>query len=412
MSENHTVVIGGGVIGVAAAYFLAKRGAQVTLLEQNDELCAGSSRGNAGQVTPGHLPLPQPGTLSRNLRWLLNPRSPLYVAPRIDFALLRWLWRFHKACNERHLRMATEVLCGLGAASAEIFEQLATILDVRYQYLGRLEVCRGERSFQAVRKEAVMLREFGFDHRVLRGDEVNQFEPAIEGPVAGAIYFPDSGYCNPQTFTLQLADAARRFGATIRTHATVTDLRVDNGRLSRITTSEEEIAPDAAIVACGSWSPQLVRWLGIHLPVQPGKGYHLDVDQPQRCPQIPAVLMEERIFASPIDDFLRLAGTMEFSGFNLVARPKRLEMLAIGAARYFPEVPQLAVRSRWCHLRPMTPDGLPVIGRLPRVTNVWMGTGHGMLGFTQGPVTGKLLAEGTLGDEPSIDLSAVRPDRF
>jgi D-amino-acid dehydrogenase len=322
------------------------------------------------------------------------------------------LWRFNKACNEQHLRMATEVLCKLGAASDELFNELAASLDVRYQYPGRLEVCRGESSFQAVRKEAAMLEEFGFDHQVLRGDGVSQFEPAIQGRVAGAVYFPNSGYCNPQTFTLQLADAARRLGASIRTGMSVTDFRVDNGRLSRIATSEEEIPADAAVVACGSWTPQLVRWLGIYLPVQPGKGYHLDVDLPAPSPRIPAVLMEERIFASPIDDFLRLAGTMEFSGFNLVARPKRLEMLSIGAARYFPEVPQLAVRSRWCHLRPMTPDGLPVIGPLPRVANVWIGTGHGMLGFTQGPITGKLLAEGALGDKSSLDLSAVRPDRF
>ncbi|MFV1964158.1 MAG: NAD(P)/FAD-dependent oxidoreductase [Pirellulaceae bacterium] len=412
MSDGHAVVMGGGVIGVATAYYLARRGGRVTLVEQDDELCTGSSHGNAGQVTPGHLPLPQPGTLGRNLRWLLNPRSPLYVAPRLDFTLLRWLWRFNRACNETHLRMATEVLCRLGAASSDLFDDLARELDVGYQNPGRLEVCRGERSLRSARKEAEMLHDFGFEYQLLRGTEVSDFEPAIQDEVAGAVYFPVSGYCNPQKFVLQLAEAARAQGATIRTGVTVTDLRVENGRLQRIATSEGEIEADAAVVACGSWTPQLMRSLGITLPVQPGKGYHLDVDRPSRCPRIPVVLMEERIFASPIDDFFRLAGTMEFSGFNLVPRPKRVEMLSIGAGRYFPEVPQLPVRSQWCHLRPMTPDGLPVIGPVPRTTNVWVGTGHGMLGFTQGPITGKLLAACVLGDEPCVDLAAVRPDRF
>jgi D-amino-acid dehydrogenase len=148
------------------------------------------------------------------------------------------------------------------------------------------------------------------------------------------------------------------------------------------------------------------------LPVQPGKGYHLDVDRPERCPRIPVVLMEERIFASAIDDFFRMAGTMEFSGFNLTLRPRRLDMLSIGAGRYFPEVQQAPVRSRWCHLRPMTPDGLPIVGRVPQIQNVWIATGHGMLGHTQGPITGQLLAEWIVDGQTSMDLTALRPDRF
>jgi D-amino-acid dehydrogenase len=156
----------------------------------------------------------------------------------------------------------------------------------------------------------------------------------------------------------------------------------------------------------------LARPLGLNIPVQPGKGYHVDVDRPANAPRLPVVLMEERIFVSPLDDFLRMAGTMEFSGFNLQARPERLDMLLRGAGRYLPEVPQLPVRSRWCHLRPMTPDGLPIIGRVPCVENAWVATGHGMLGLTQGPITGRLLAEWIIDGTTSIDLARVRPDRF
>ena len=411
MSHCQDLIIGGGVIGVSTAYYLAQRGRRVTLVEQGD-LCSGSSQGNAGQVTPGHLPLPQPGTLGRNLRWLFRSTSPLYVAPRLDFQLLRWLWRFHRACNPDHLRRATRVLCELGAASARLFTELSREIDVRYEQPGRLEVCRGESCFRAACAEATLLEECGFTSRRLRGPEVRDFEPAVAGDVAGAVYYPDSGYCNPHTFVLRLAEAAQRLGATLRTAACVTGLRVERGRVVSVHCGSEQFEADAVVLACGSWAPQLASPLGLALPVQPGKGYHLDVDRPARCPRVPIVLLEERIFVSPLDDFLRLAGTMEFSGFNLHPRPERWEMLGVGAGCYFPELPRCPIRSRWCHLRPMTADGLPIIGPLPQLENAWIATGHGMLGFTQGPITGQLLAEWITEGKPSLDLTDVRADRF
>jgi D-amino-acid dehydrogenase len=253
---------------------------------------------------------------------------------------------------------------------------------------------------------------FGFEARTLRHAEVREFEPAIESDVAGAVYFANSGSCSPQTFVVRLAEAAQRLGAAIRTHTPVNDAEIENGRIRSVVTDGGSIEADAFVFACGSWAPRLSRRLGVRLPVQPGKGYHLDVDRPVRCPRIPVVLMEELIFVSPIDDFLRMAGTMEFSGFNLYLRPERLNMLSVGAGRYFPEIPQARIRSQWCHLRPMTPDGLPIIGRAPQLSNAWIATGHGMLGLTQGPITGQLLAEWIVDGRTQMDLTPLRPDRF
>lgn len=411
MPDVHTVVIGGGVVGAATAYYLTKQGRQVTLLEQGD-LCSGCSQGNAGQITPGHLPLPQPGTMWRNLRWLFKSTSPLYVAPRFDINLIKWLWQFNQACNAPHLNMATEILCRLGAASEKLFKQLVDEIDLRYENKGRLEVCRTKETYQSACAESELLRKYGFESQRLIEGEVQRFEPAIRAAVAGAIYYPNSGFCNPQELVEQMCAAAKASGATIKLNTEVTDLRIENGRLQAVVTPEEEIRADAVVLACGSWSPRLARRLGIRLAVQPGKGYHLDVQRPEVAPAMPVVLVEERIFVTPIDDFLRLAGTMEFSGFNLKQRPARIEMLATGASRYFPDVQRAQVRSRWCHLRPMTPDGLPIIGRASRADNVWIATGHGMLGVTQGPITGKLLAEWIGEGKPSLDLTALRPERF
>jgi len=409
--SSRTIVVGGGVIGVSTAYYLARQGSAVTLIEQG-ELCSGSSQGNAGQITPGHLPLPQPGTLWRNLRWLAKSTSPLYIAPRLDVSLLRWLWRFQRACNATHLRRATQVLCELGRLSAQLFDELRGELEFGYEYPGRLEVCRGEHSFRAACEEADLLQEFGFPARRLCGSEVHELEPAVRAEVAGGAYYPDSGHCNPETLVLAMAEAAQGLGATLRPQTAVRELKVEAGRVMAAVCDDDAVAGDNFVLACGSWAPELARRLGVALPVQPGKGYHVDIEPPAASPRIPVVLMEERIFVSPIGDFLRMAGTMEFSGFNLTPRPERLEMLVRGAGRYFPAVPAAPVRSRWCHLRPMTPDGLPIIGPLPGTENAWIATGHGMLGITQGPATGQLLAEWLTRGKPRIDLAPVRPDRF
>ncbi len=411
MPDLHTVVIGGGIVGTATAYYLTKQGRRVTLLEQGD-LCSGCSSGNAGQITPGHLPLPQPGTMWRNLRWLFKSTSPLYVAPRFDLDLLKWLWQFNQACNEPHLNKATRVLCELGAASGKLFEQLVEEIDLQFENTGRLEVCRTEESYQSACAESELLRDCGFESQPLQGSEVQHFEPAIQNAVAGAIFYPNSGFCDPHKLVEQLAAAAKRSGLELELNTQVTDLGVKNGRLVAVITPQEEIRADAVVVACGSWSPQLAKRLGMRLPIQPGKGYHLDVQRPATAPSTPVVLVEERIFVTPINDILRLAGTMEFSGFNLKQRPARIEMLSTGASQYLSGIEEATERSRWCHLRPMTPDGLPIIGRAPRIDNVWVATGHGMLGLTQGPITGKLLADWIDKGNPSLDLTSLRPERF
>lgn len=410
-SSPRTVVVGGGVIGVATAYYLAKRGRAVTLVEQSD-VGSGCSEGNAGQITPGHLPLPQPGTVGRNLGWVLRPTSPLYIRPRWDVGLFNWLWQFTRACNHRHLRTATEILGQLGHGSLELFEQLASDLSFSYQRSGRLEVCRTPRALRAVQQEAALLRTLGFTSRLLSGSEVHEFEPAVTGTVAGGVYYPLSAHCNPQRLVTQMAAAAEALGVEFRPNTCVTDVCVRSHRVAGVEIDGHEIEADAVVLACGSWSPDLARKVGLRLPIQPGKGYHLDIDRPAQCPRVPLVLVEERIFVTPIDDFLRLAGTMEFSGFNLKQNPARLDLLVAGSNRYLSGLDRATRRSQWCHLRPMTPDGLPVIGRIPGAGNLWIATGHGMLGLTQGPVTGKMIAELITTGEASLDLTTLRPDRF
>jgi len=409
---RNVAVIGGGVIGVATAYYLAKGGRAVTLYEQ-DTICSGCSEGNAGQITPGHLPLNQPGTLLRNLRWLARPTSPLFIPLRFDPALFGWLWRFQRACGSRQVEGATRVLGLLGRASRQLYEDLASERAFDYHLEGRLEICRTEASWGSARHDAELLDRLGFASQILSPSEAQAMEPAIVRPMAGAVYFSESGYCNPRQFVVGLAQAAVEQGAAIETHTRVTDLAWQGEGAVRLSTTEGEYQADAAVLACGSWTPRLARRLRLRLPVQPGKGYHLDVDIPlQHRPRLPLVLVDDRIFVTPIGDRLRLAGTMELSGFNLKQRAARLDALAAGAGRYLAEIDPDRIRERWCHLRPMPPDGLPIIGPVPGSPRIWIATGHGMLGLTQGPITGKLVAQGISGEVPEIDLAPLSPSRF
>jgi D-amino-acid dehydrogenase len=350
--------------------------------------------------------------MARNLRWMFRRTSPLYIKPRFDLELFDWLLRFVRACNPRHLRKATAVLCALGDRSDRLFDELAGDLEFGYQNRGRLEVCRGEKSFAAVRREADLMAELGYEHRVLRGAEVNQFEPSLTGEVAGAVYFPQSGCCDPHQLVLRLAEAAAGMGAEVLEGTEVTGVKLGGDRVVGVTTARGEISADALVLSCGAWGGSLFRRLGMRLPVQPGKGYHLELERFPKCPPLPIVFVEEKIFTNPMPNCLRLAGTMELSGYNLVQLPDRLDMLEVGARRYLPAIGESRVLSRWCHWRPMTPDGLPVIGVTPFVKNTWVATGHGMLGLTQGPVTGYLLAEWITEGKPALDLTPLRPDRF
>lgn len=411
-TPGDVAVIGGGVIGVATAYYLAERGIAVTLYEQQ-EICSGCSEGNAGQITAGHLPLNQPGTLWRNLRWLAQPTSPLYIPLRFDPALLAWLWRFQRACTARHVERATALLGQLGKASRQLFETLAAELSFDYHFEGRLELCRSEASWRATRHEAELLSGFGFTSEVLSAAQARQREPAIAGPIAGAVFFPESGYCDPRRFVTALAHAAAARGAVIRSNTPVSQIEgADNGAF-RLAIPTGTATADAVVLACGAWTARLADRLGMRLPVQPGKGYHVDLQlPPSQRPRIPLVLVDDRIFVTPIGSHLRLAGTMELSGFNLKQRAPRLDALTRGARRYLGGIEADHVRHRWCHLRPMPADGLPVIGPVPAAPRIWIATGHGMLGLTQGPITGQLVAQALNGEPTDIDLAPFSPARF
>jgi D-amino-acid dehydrogenase len=411
------VIVGGGVIGVCSAYFLARRGAAVTVLERG-EVARGASFGNAGAITPGHVPINKPGRLRQALRSLNRPTSPLYLAPRWDPALARWLWTFARHCSQAHLEASMAVLGPLGHASMSLFDQLVAdeALSCAYRRDGFYEVYRTEQGLAAGREDAALIRRFGYESAVLPGAEMRDREPALADGVVGGVHYPEGATVDPYRFVVELAERAARAGASIRTGAEVRAVRVRGSRVEGVElVGGAIVAADVVVLAAGAHTVRLADPLGIRLPLQPAKGYHRDHDpRDGATPRLrtACILGEASVFCADLGGFVRFAGTLEFSGLNERMRRTRLEQLTVAAKRFLTGMGDSNPTSEWCGLRPCLPDGLPAIGPAAGNTGLFLATGHAMMGLTLGPVTGKLVAEYVLDGAPSADLRALSASRF
>ena len=417
MAERRVVVVGGGVIGVCCAYFLAKGGAGVILVER-DEIGGGASFGNAGTIAAGHPPLNKPGRIRRSLLELLNPKSPLYIPVRWDPGLFRWLWAFRTFCTDHHLSVSMGALAPLGQASLDLFDVLVESenLDCNYERNGYYDICRTDRGLREARHDAAMMRQYGYHPHEMGGDELREIEPAILEGVVGGVYFPEAATCDPHRFVLELADRSVRHGARIETGRGVSEILSTGSAVNGVRLEDGEIlAANAVVLATGSYSGGLTRGFGLQIPVRAGKGYHRDLelgDPGARLLGIACVLAETSVFCTPMVGFTRLAGTLEFSGVNHEMRPRRLEQLTTAAEEYLDGVRGALIRSEWCGLRPCTPDGIPYVGPVPGQSRLFVATGHAMLGLTLGPVTGKLIGEHVLEGGTSLPAGALGLERL
>ena len=417
MAERRVVVVGGGVIGVCCAYFLAKGDAGVILVER-DEIGGGASFGNAGTIAPGHPPLNKPGRIPRSVLELLSPKSPLHIPVRWDPGLFRWLWTFRTFCTEYHLSVSMGALAPLGQASLDLFDLLVESegLNCNYERSGYYEICRTERGLRETRHDAAMMRQYGYHPHEMGGDELREIEPAILESVVGGVHFPEAATCDPHRFVLELADRSVRHGARIETGRGVSEILSTGSAVNGVRLDDDEILDaNAVVLATGSYSGSLTRKFGLQIPVRAGKGYHRDLelgDPGARLLGMACVFAETSVFCTPMAGFTRLAGTLEFSGVNHKMRPRRLEQLTTAAEAYLGGIRGAVIRSEWCGLRPCTPDGIPYVGPVPGQSGLFVATGHAMLGLTLGPVTGKLIEEHVLQGGTSLPAGGLGLERL
>ncbi len=410
-SNTDVLVVGGGVIGICSAYYLAEKGRRVTVIEQGD-LVSGCSYGNAGLITPGHgFPLAAPGVLSQGMKWMLDPGSPFYIKFRPDPELARWVWTFSRACNEGQMRRAIPILRDMGRASAALFEKLAAGgMNCGYAHKGILILHRSPEAREKGLKEARLLEEYGLPSKALGPDEVRAMAPQIRPGISG-VYYPEDAHIDPFEFSRGLAGEAERKGAAFLTRAEVMGLERSGRRIAAVRTTRGDIRADEVVLAAGSWSAGLARDLGLRVPVQPGKGYSVTIRTPGPNPPLPLLLKEARVAVTPLGSLLRLAGTMELAGMDLSINLRRVDAIRRSAAEYL-ECAEGDLVEIWRGLRPCASDGMPIIGRSGRVENLTLATGHGMLGLSLGPITGEIVARILCGERPEFDMAPLSPARF
>jgi D-amino-acid dehydrogenase len=378
------IVVGGGAIGVCCALELRRRGAQVTLLERGPELAAGCSAGNAGLIAPSHsVPISNPTSLRKGLRWMWQRDSPFYLRPRP--AVLPWLARFTLAASR--WESGRDVIHALALRSLELHAQLGEQLGTSFERRGTLNVYATEAGLEAAAREGEWTR---MQFSVLDAEETCAMEPSLAGPVVGGVHYPDEGRVEPKTFVDAVGRAAAEAGVEIRTGVDVHSL--------------DDLDAETVVVAAGAWSRTLVD-----LPLEGGKGYHVDFEYADGDPTIPAWLQETWTVATPLPGRLRLSGTLELAGLDLSISQPRVDAIRRGGDRWFHGLAARPVLDTWAGLRPCLPDGLPAIGWLDGVV---VATGHAMKGVALAPITGRVVAQLVAGEQPDVDLAPFDPARF
>jgi D-amino-acid dehydrogenase len=407
-------VIGGGVIGVACAYHLANAGHAVTLLDAG-EPGGGCSAGNCGYVCPSHvLPLAGPGALADALRMLTRANAPLRLTARGLFAHPGWFLRFAANCTGRRQRAAGHALLPLLQSSRRLYDELleAEGFACDWQPRGLLFVFQSPASFDHyAHTDRLLTERYGTPAERLDADALPTREPALKpGAAAGGYLYPGDAQLRPEQLLAGWRKAVERLGVAVRSNTRVSGLVGNGTRAEAAETAGGSQTADAFVIATGAAAGR-EEWAG-RPPVAPGKGYSLTMRRPAACPALPMIFEDHRVAVSPFADGYRIGSTMEFVGWDDRVHPARLRLLRDGAAAYLREPHTEPVGQSWAGLRPMTPDGLPVIGRGRRWGNVWLATGHGMLGVTLAPSTGRLVAELVSGRMPHLDPRPYSPGRF
>lgn len=411
MTEDPVLVVGGGVVGLSAAHYLTAAGVEVEVAERSS-LASGASWGNAGWVCLSHsTPVPAPGVARYGLRSLGRPESPLYIRPSVDPRFLAWLWRLWRNSGETTFQRGYAALAELNRPTFDLYDELAEAgVDTTLERPGLVHAFLSEseaRHHLHVQK-AMAAGRYEVPDDIVVGDDAHKLDPALSPEVRAAYLVRGEGVLDPRRLVESLGKVVRKGGGRIHEHVAVTGFRTSGGRVAAVRTSTGEFACRAVVIAAGMWTPRLLRMLGLRLAMQAGKGYSFTVDL-DPAPRHSLYLGDRRIVASRIGGTTRLAGTMELSGDDRRLNWQRIVAIARGSRRYLgdwfddqDDLPRL-IRDPWVGGRPLLPDGLPIIDRLPGHDNVFLATGHGMLGVTLGPATGRALADFLLsGRRPEV----------
>ena len=413
------VVLGGGVVGVTSAWYLAKAGHKVTLLERRDGVALETSHANAGQISPGYAsPWAAPGIPLKAAKWLLQKHAPFTVRPTSDPFQLRWMLKMFANCTPAAYAVNKGRMVRLAEYSRDCMKQLRGELALDYEgrQLGTLHLFRSQAQLDASQRDIAVLEEYGVPYQSLNADGCEEVEPAlarVRGKVVGGLRLPGDETGDCFRFTQALADEARKLGVSFVFNCAIDEVEIAKGRAVAVRAGEQRFQADAIVCALGSYGTGFLRPLGIELPVYPVKGYSLTLPMTDAEGAPRSTVLDEtyKVAITRFDERIRVGGMAELSGFNLALNPRRHDTLAMVVRDLFPQGGNLEQATFWAGLRPMTPDGTPLVGPSP-IPGLWLNTGHGTLGWTMAAGSGQLLSDLISGNTPDISDEGLTLARY
>ena len=410
------LVLGGGVIGISSAYYLAKAGHEVTVIDRQSGVGLETSFANAGQVSPGYsAPWAGPGLPLKAIKWLFMRHRPFVIWPQADPAFWRWGLAMLRNCTARRYERNKAWMVGIAEYSRDCLRDLRRNASIDYdeRSLGTLQLFRNQQQLDSTSSDIAILQRYGVPFELLDRTGCVAREPGlsqVREKIIGGLRLPGDETGDCFKFTQRLADLAAGIGVQFRYGERIDTLLHDGRRMTGIRTQSGNITADSYVLALGSYSPLLLQPLGIRLPVYPVKGYSLTAKLLDNSKAPVSTIMDEthKVAVTRLGERIRVGGTAELAGYNLRLRQPRRRALEHVLTDLFPGGGDVASATFWTGLRPMTPHGAPIIGST-RYANLYLNTGHGTLGWTMAAGSGRVLADIVSGRRPEIDLSGLTP---
>jgi len=412
------IVIGGGIIGLSSALYLKKSGWDVTVLDKGDyqDNC---SYGNMGYICPSHfIPLATPGIVKQGLKWMWNSKSPFYVQPKMDWALINWGLKFMRIANKRHVERSAIPLRDIAILSQKEYENWNNLpgFNYSYEHKGLLEIFQTEANAEHAHHTVEKAHELVLnDTRLLSQAELFALEPQTKLNALGAIHFNCDAHCYPNKLMQNLITYVQKNGVQLISQSEAMRFEKQDGKVNKVFTRKLDFQADAFVLATGSWSRSIAEQVDLKLPLMPGRGYSVTLENSPYKVNYPAVLMEGRCAVTPMDgNKIRFGGTMEITNHATPPRMNRVQGILDSVKRFYPEfdIPLPTPDKIWYGYRPCSADGLPYIGRLKKYNNVVIATGHSMLGLSLGAGTGKLVSDILNNKTPDMDIRPFEVERF
>lgn len=402
------------------AFYLSEEGHHVTVIDKHHPIKnLNCSIGNAGMIVPSHfVPLAAPGIIGQGIRWLTNPRSPFYIRPQFDLDMIRWLIRFWKSANEKHVAQSSPSLKSLNSLSLTLYKELkdSQKFEFFFKEKGLLLLCKTEKMLEEEIHLSKTANQLGLETITLDKAGLKALEPAIEMSVAGGVLYTGDAHISPNTFVANMFHYLEKKGnVKFIFEAEIAKIIKEKRTIRSVITKDgQEINADEFVLAAGSFSGTLAKQLDIKLPMLGGKGYSLTIKQQNEKLATPSILCEAKVAVTPWDDMIRFGGTMELGGEEYKINPLRIEGIVNSINTYFPNYDRAPFEKvmPWSGLRPCPPDGLPYIGRFKDTQNLIAATGHSMMGVSLAPATGKIVNSIVKEEKPSIEIQLFAPDRF